>query len=541
MEADEGPVGVALNDAWFPMAMLDADARFSGVNQAFCELVGHRAEDLVGHLASEVFEAQLIAPEVEAFEGLLASGNNVVRYPRSFSAANGQLWTGEALVSVARGDQGQLEVIHVRFTEEGLRRPPARLAWLESDFPLALDSMRVGVAIIGIDGAALQVNRALCELTGHTEEELKRIDMLQMTHPDDREADVELGTRAWLGEIDTYTIEKRLIRPDGSIVWVLQELTMVRDNGQLLHIVAQVIDITDRKVVELELARNRHDLATFIDTMPVGLMSSDASGMIRTANPAASAIAGVTLGAGFDVSSLIHRHDLARIVPVIRRHVAARSNFHVEFRVVRPDGEVRWVRNDAHPDLAEDGTYLGMTGTWLDVTDLKAAEALLHHQANSDPLTGLANRWAAFADLDEHVAANEAFKADGLAVLFVDLDGFKAVNDHNGHGIGDALLAATASRLAALAGPDEQVSRIGGDEFIVRTTSGFEGAEQLAERIIATVARPFDLGGRELVIGASVGIAHWRRGDDSDHLVQAADRAVYEAKASGRSCWRLAV
>lgn len=543
MDGDPVAGSFSVEDAWWGAAMISPSGVVLDANEVFAAIFGIEIGELVGRSLVDLVGADVLGPERNAAKRLVAGEGPVVQYQRHIQLPRGVPWEGVIRASLLRGDDGEPAVFHVRFAESGARRPPERIAWREGDFPLALDAMKVGVAIIGLDGKLLQANAALCELTGRTEEELRDTDLLQLTHPDDRVMDVELGTRAWLGELDTYTIEKRVVRPDSSVVWVLQEVTFTRDeDGQPVQLVGQVIDISDRKAVESELDRSRQQLADLIEGIPVGLLSSGPGGLIVTANRAAAEIAGVAeLPPGTDVSQLIHPDDLPATAATILQHALAGGVFQAEFRIVRPDGSHRWVRNDGRADLAADGSLLGIRGTWRDVTELKAAEELLHRQATRDALTGLANRHVVFGALAEGIARCET--GDGeLSVLFVDLDGFKAVNDSFGHGTGDAVLLRAAKRIASVADEADLVARFGGDEFIVavsgRSGTDASAVEALADAIIAAVREPYEVGGERVDLGASIGIATWCQGRDADDLVNAADRAVYEAKGSGRNCWR---
>lgn len=542
---DSEPDHFSVRDAWWGAAMVDPNGVVVDANEAFADVVGLPLEDIVGHGVDQVFGHDQLGIEMSVARRLRSGDGPVIEYRRSVERPGGDRWDGVVRMSLLRDPDGKPEMFHVRFNEPGSRRPPERIAWREGDFPLALDAMKVGVAIIGLDGTLLQANRALTEITGRTEEELRATDLLAMTHPDDRVPDVELGTRAWLGEIDSYTIEKRLVRPDESVVWVRQEVAFARDEiGQPVHLVGQVIDIGDLKEVEFELVESRQELADLIDQMPVGLLSSGPDGLIVTANRAAADIAGVEeMPAGTDITGMIHPDDINRIVAITMERALAGNDYHLEFRVVRPDGTVRWVRNDARPELAPDGSLLRIRGTWLDITELKSAEELLRRQATRDPLTGLANRRVVFAAL----AASIERCASGVAhlsVLFVDLDGFKAVNDSLGHGAGDRVLVDAAQRIETVAAQAAVVARIGGDEFIV--ASERQGApearsvEKMADQIIASVGMPYDLNHGQVELGASIGIATWVPGMTADDLVNAADRAVYRAKRAGRNCWRYA-
>jgi diguanylate cyclase (GGDEF)-like protein/PAS domain S-box-containing protein len=538
---------MAHDDGWWPMATLDMSGRFVDANTAFALLLGCDPDDLVGQRVLDVLDREQIAPELTALERLRA-GELIVHYAREHTLPTGLPWAGHAQLSLVRGADGEPELVHLRLTQDVARRPPDRIAWNEGSFSLALDEMRVGVAIIGLDGTPLRVNRALCEIVGLSEAEMLATDLLSLTHPDDRSDDVELGTRAWLGEIDSYTIEKRIIRPDGRHVHVRQEVTFAHDaDGELLHLIGQVIDISDRKEAELALAASRQELDDLIRAMPLGLVHIDEHARVLSANPAAAAIAGVpAIERGSNVFDLVHPDDLERILAEVPALVEAGEDYHVEFRLVRPDGAVRWVRNDARPILDEDGVLVGVSGTWLDMTDLKAAEDDLRHHATHDNLTGLANRRVVFRELA--AAIGRCGAADHhLSVLYIDLDGFKEVNDAHGHQVGDLVLGQVAERLRSTVAGVGLAGRIGGDEFVVVVETDGVPADEHARRVEALATAAIDAIAAGLrcpegtvTVGASVGIADWVPGRDADALISAADRGVYEAKRAGRARWHRA-
>ncbi|MBX3313859.1 MAG: diguanylate cyclase [Actinobacteria bacterium] len=421
-----------------------------------------------------------------------------------------------------------------------------RRAGARSDLPaqaLPIDQLRFGIAIMGADARMLAVNPALTELTGYTQEQLlSDMDLRILTHPDDMAAEIDLAEQMWRQELDHFVVEKRLVRPDGSVCWARQEMTVLADPDGTVRYLIQLQDISPSKQAEHDLRDSRTRYMELVERMPIGILSSDAEGRIVTANTAAAAIAGLgSIPVGFRMETIIHPDDLPELATVIAEHVGAGLDFHVEFRIVRPDGTHRWVRNDAHPNIAADGRFEGLTGTWLDVSSIRAADVVLRQQAEEDQLTGLGNRRYLFDALDAAVKAGETGGA-WPSVLFVDLDGFKAVNDANGHGIGDLVLIEVADRLGDALGPDDVAARIGGDEFVVciagAPNAGGTRAETVAEALIDSLSDPYVIDGRVLEIGASIGIADWRPGLAPDDLVRDADRAVYQAKRDGRGCWR---
>ena len=206
-----------------------------------------------------------------------------------------------------------------------------------------------------------------------------------------------------------------------------------------------------------------------------------------------------------------------------------------EYRLIARDGREVWVLDDEEVISRDaDGRPVTVQGILVDISDRKNLEEQLRHQALHDPLTGLPNR-VLFADRVTHALARRGGNLD-VAVLFLDLDDFKGVNDSLGHGIGDDALRHGAERIASVLRPEDTACRLGGDEFacLLEDVDG-EAAVEVAERILIALRVPFALGGHDVVLRASVGVAVRSRSDiTADQLLRDADNAMYAAKALGK-------
>jgi diguanylate cyclase (GGDEF)-like protein/PAS domain S-box-containing protein len=313
------------------------------------------------------------------------------------------------------GRQGPMRIFGTLEDVTERRRAEHELYELKERFRHAFEEAPIGVALVAVHGTGfggvLQVNRAVCKITGYSREQLLETNFTAITHPDDRALSESAAQSYLTGEATSYDVEKRYVHADGHPVWVQIRASLVRDEaGQPLYAISQIQDVTERK----------------------------------------------------------------------------------------------------------------------------RAEEQLRHQALHDSLTGLPNR-ALFQDrVDQALLALER-RPGVLAVLFLDLDNFKLVNDTLGHPVGDELLLAVAQRLSELTRPTDTVARLSGDEFgiLCEQLGGAGEAVQIAERLTEVLALPLRIEERELVATASVGIVIAAAGATTESLLRDADVAMYRAKSAG--------
>jgi diguanylate cyclase (GGDEF)-like protein/PAS domain S-box-containing protein len=229
----------------------------------------------------------------------------------------------------------------------------------------------------------------------------------------------------------------------------------------------------------------------------------------------------------------LHPDDRDRVLAAHARTHRTHEPLSLEYRLVARDESVVWVRDDGVVVLGDDGEPLYLQGYLLDVTAERELQEQLRLQALFDPLTGLANR-AFFHEQLEHAVSMRTETDLGTAVVFVDLDQFKQINDQYGHSVGDEVLAILGERLKTVIRAGDSVARLGGDEFAVLLTSVREPAEPavVAERLLEQITAPIDVAGRHLSLTASIGIALGRTGAE---LLKQADAAMYRAKANGHA------
>jgi diguanylate cyclase (GGDEF)-like protein/PAS domain S-box-containing protein len=302
------------------------------------------------------------------------------------------------------------------------------------------------------------------------------------------------------------------------------------------HPVAMQTDNTERRLTNFDLVYVRERLAEAEKLARLGSWTVDPASGAFTCSAQLCELIGVDpeIGlAGFDeLLALIHPDEPPRGAALDRRVREALGPITEELCITTIDGRERWVVLRAEAAAGPRGSVL-ICGTLQDVTDRKAREAELSHVALHDKLTGLPNR-SLFGDRLNHALMR---RKGAVTVMLVDLDGFKAINDHLGHAAGDALLVTVASRLSGALRPSDTIARLGGDEFSVLLEDAAEGgAVEAATRLLDALAPPVHLEGRSVSVQASVGIAIGPAGSMSaDELLRKADAAMYSAKCKGGS------
>lgn len=239
---------------------------------------------------------------------------------------------------------------------------------------------------------------------------------------------------------------------------------------------------------------------------------------------------------------MVPEEDRPAVVAQAQTVLAGGESSAIEHRIIHKDGSIRFVRNTPVVHRDTHGAVVSYDGVIIDVTETKLAEAEIARLSMHDALTGLPNR-ILFMDRLRQALVIAARRSEALAVYFIDLDHFKEVNDRFGHDVGDAVLVATAERLAGCVRRSDTVARLGGDEFVGLTPAigNAQHACAIAEKMVRAVREPFFVLEKTCHLGASVGVVLYPdHGTSGEELLRLADTAMYEAKRSGRNVWKLA-
>ena len=410
----------------------------------------------------------------------------------------------------------------------------------EARFRSAFESAGHGMALVGLDGRFLKVNAAYCRITGYSEDEMLARTFADITYAEDLAENLRSARQMRDREISAFQTEKRYVRKDGGIVWVQLNVSAVRDaTGAPTHQITHAQDITARKAAEEAMYVSEARFRGAFEFAGHGMALVGLDGRFLRVNAAFCRNAGYSEDEILSRSfvDIIYPEDLSDILKNVRRlNNGETSSYEMENRYIRKDGEIVWAQLNASMVRDATGAPSYHVIHALDITARKAAEAALRAQARQDQLTGLPNRQAFLERLHEAFASSTR-GAGAFAVLYLDLDGFKDVNDTLGHAEGDRLLQAVAARLKSNVRGNDITARFGGDEFAVLQTGPNDPSDAgvLAAELTKRLAAPFQLDGNEVHVTASIGISFYDpRIADPEAMLTQADLALYRAKEEGR-------
>lgn len=501
----------------------------------------------------------------EVASARIAYGSREVRAPGYMATP----WRQVAAFSAPDGTAGEVEVCYLEERPEAdegpfLREERALLdtvgamlasyleartaeeALLESErrFRLAVENIPNAFVIYDRELRFQYVNALAVQVSGFRPEEF-------LGRRDDELFPAEM-TRDYLPLLrqaaETRTAQSgecRVPLPNGRVLQAQVTYVPVLDSsGEIHQILGITHDLTQRKQMEEALRESEEKWRRLAETLPgtVYICRNDARYTMLFLSPPVEELTGYPredfLSDRVSFINLMHPADLPAVYEEVNRAVAQHRPFRLTYRIRHRNGQWRWV-DESGVGIYDDGEELKfLQGFLTDATARKEAEAQLLRAALHDPLTGVGNRMLLVDHLEQALHRCHRREDSCFAVLFLDLDGFKSVNDSLGHLAGDQVLQATAERIQSCIRPGDTAARFAGDEFTVLLDDlrHPDDAVQVAHRILEEIAQPIRAAGREILITASLGIAIASPVYGSaEEVLRDADAALYQAKAAGKS------
>ncbi len=433
-------------------------------------------------------------------------------------------------------------------------------------FQAIFNEAATGIAQIDLNDKILDTNRALQTLLRYREEELQNKLLKTLAHPDDANNDQWMTEKMLAGKYDTYQVSKRYICKNGAIVWTNQSCSIVRDTSQPF-IISMIEDITERKLAEEARFEAEKKYREIFENAIEGIFQCTPNGRYLSVNPAFVRIFGYESAEQVyneitDIGQQLYVNPQRReeFIELLKNHSEVQD---FEYQARCRDGRILWVNETVRVVRDSRGKIRYYEGIIENVTQRKQTEEKLRYDATHDQLTGLLNRTAFTAILTKalsylHGSNSAAEKEDEnenrelnetsslalpncsfpieFAVLFVDLDRFKIINDSMGHLVGDQLLTEIANRLDNYVCENDVIARFGGDEFalMLEKISDLTALEKRLGHIQQQLNRPYTLKNETFITTASIGIALSNpEYSSADEILRDADTAMYEAKKQG--------
>ncbi len=523
--------------------MKDESLRFAYINRTYERRFNISSDQILRRTDDAIWPTEAAA--VQANDRVVLETNETIEVVETASTPDGRARQWLTLKFPFHDPSGQrfvggvaIDITERSETEDRLRASEELLA--EAQRLVHLGSWEIDLATRGVTWSPESYRIFGLPIGSPLTQDL----FIERIHPDDREILFEAAS-AVLSADEGYDAEYRIFRPDGEERVVATRGVVVRDDdGQPVRLRGTNHDVTEQRRSEAALRESEARYRNVVETQTELICRYPPDATLTFVNDAYCRFFGRSRSdlVGSRFLSLLPEADREAAQGRIALLMAQPHRVTHEHEVMRPDGSVSWQQWTDQPILDADGRLIEIQGTGRDLTERRTLELRLEHQAYWDPLTDLPNRPLFLERLDAALGATPNGSNESVAVLFLDLDGFKLVNDGLGHLAGDEILVAVGRRLASAVPEPGLLARLGGDEFAILfdRVTGPEVAIAQAEALLDALRAAFVVSGREVFITASIGIAtRPPRRVRPDDLLRDADIALYQAKGSGRGTYAL--
>ncbi len=524
-----------------PVFFKDAGGKYLGCNEAFERYVDTGREKIIGRTVMDILPTDLANKSISFDVKLLDTPGSQAyeaHFPDAASGHSRDVIINKATFFDAGGAVAGLVGVIVDITERKRLEADTR----DSNEKLRAVIHAAPLAIIARDRdkTIRMWNPSAERMFGWKEAEvLGTVTSIVPTHWKDETERMRL--RAEAGETIWIEETQRMAR-DGRLIDVSMTIAPIHGaDGRVDGTMVTIVDISRRKLAEAALRESEAQLRLAMEAAQLGMWHWECDTDRFNYSEGLSVLFGRARDARAvdyrELQQVMHAADRELFQATFRHALRHGADFQVDYRVVWPDGSVHWISNRGQVHRGANGRAERVIGVAMDITDRKVAEQRIAHMAHHDALTGLPNR-VLLRDRIQQAIAQAHRNAGQIAVLFIDLDRFKMINDSLGHQLGDRLLQSVASRILVCVREGDTVSRVGGDEFVIVIPEIEDAADAavVAGKILEVLGNALHLHGNDLHVAASIGISLYPSdGADTETLMRNADTAMYHAKDSGRA------
>ncbi|HEY8605920.1 MAG TPA: EAL domain-containing protein [Noviherbaspirillum sp.] len=529
-----------MDDAYYEV---DLHGKLVMGNRSFYRMLGYQPEELAGLTNRDLQTPEMSARLFQTFNGVFRTGVRATWDDWEVIHKNGNVLTVEGSVQLMRDAEGReagfcgilRDVTARRRTEQALRSSEER-------YRSIIESIRDAYYEVDVAGNMVLCNDAFCRMLGYTRDEVIGRNNRDFQKPEHAAEVFRIFNRVYQSGVPTESFDWKMLRKDGSTVTGEGSVQLVRGLGDEITGFRGILrDVTTRRRVEHALRESEARFRALTKLSSDWYWEQDADfryTRMEGRDERAAAVQALFLGRRpWETALQLESGDWQ----AYRALLAARQPFRdVVLHRRLSDGGAYYVSVSGEPVFDGSGNFTGYRGVSREITGQKLAEERIQHLATHDGLTGLPNRMM-FSQLLARATAAAQRRGQVFAVLFIDLDRFKAINDTLGHDAGDALLRQVCARFKGALRAGDVIARLGGDEFVVLLQDLQDGAQAqaVADKLLEAASRPAVLLGRECRVTASIGIAMFpEHGGDEQQLMKHADIAMYHAKEEGKNAAR---
>jgi len=427
-----------------------------------------------------------------------------------------------------------MDITERRQAEEALRQS-------EEKYRTILESIQEGYFEVDLTGNFTFFNDSMCRLYGYSKEELMGMNYRHYTDKEHSKKLFQTFNKVYNTGEPTEAFDWQIIRKDGDKRYIEASVSLQKDSSDKpTGFKGMIRDITERKREEEIIRQSEERYRTILDEMADAYYEVDITGNYTFVNDALCRHLGQSKEEllGTNVRASIDKEDIKTVYNAFSRiYTTGKPEKNISYKIIRNDGTIIFIENSGFPLKNKKGEIIGFRGIGRDITERKQSDEKIQYLATHDTLTGLPNR-SMFSQLLNHAIKTAHRYQRKFAILFIDLDRFKIINDTLGHDAGDQLLQEIATRLKQSLRTVDVVGRLGGDEFVIliEEVSESNHIATVAHKLLTGIMKPITLMGQENRITASIGISMYPKDAlDEQSLMKNADIAMYMAKEEGKN------
>jgi diguanylate cyclase (GGDEF)-like protein/PAS domain S-box-containing protein len=528
-----------IQDGYFEV---DLAGNFTFFNESICEIQGYSKEELMGMNHRQYADKENSKKVFEAFNKIYKTGITGSIFEYEIIRKDGTRRQVEVSASLIKDSSGKptgfrgttRDVTERKRIEESLRQN-------EEKYRTILENIEDGYYEVDINGDFTFFNDSMCVLLGYSRDEMVRMNNRQYTDKENAKKLFQTFNEVYRTGKPAKAFDWQIIRKDGTKRSIEASISLLKDlSGNAIGFRGITRDATERKQAEETIRQSEERYRTILDEMEDGYMELDIAGNFTFVNDASCRHSGYSREemVGTSFKSHMDKEEFENMYKTFGNiYMTGKPERNIFYKLLRKDGTTAFAELAGFPLKNQKGEVTGFRAVGRDISARKQMEEAIQYQATHDALTGLANRLM-FGQMLNHAIQSAKRHQRQLAVLFIDLDRFKTINDTLGHEAGDQLLQEIAARLKQTLRAADLISRMGGDEFVIMIEEASDASQiaTVAHKILTSIIQPVTIMKQECRITASIGICLYPKdADDEQTLMKNADIAMYLAKEEGKN------